>query len=167
MTVTYVARMPQLYPVIGTTDAMLSLPAFARKGEAAPEALYRLDRPAVEALREAIRRYFRATGTRPTSVRVTVPSRSQRAQQFRDEGYHLIKRAATMDADTELADALEDERQWWASLAKQHEEQARYAHLQAEECARRQAQHLLRVDAEPEAHTAVILPSAVDAVTSG
>jgi len=62
MTVTYVAGMPQLHPVIGTTDAMLSLPAFARKGETAPEALYRLDRPAVEALREAIRRYFRATG---------------------------------------------------------------------------------------------------------
>jgi hypothetical protein len=79
-----------------------------------------------------------------------MPNRQQRAQATRDHALHQLRQAALMDAETELADQLESERQFWASLARQHEEQARYAHLQAEECARRQAQHLIRVDAEAE-----------------
>jgi hypothetical protein len=63
MAITYVDGFPQLRPVIGTSDAVLRLTAFTRKGEMAPEtASFRLDRPAIEALREEIRRYFRATG---------------------------------------------------------------------------------------------------------
>lgn len=83
-----------------------------------------------------------------------MPNRRQLAQQDRDAGIHLLKKAATADAEIELADQLEDERQFWAMLAQQHEERARAAHLQAEECARRMMQHLIRADAEPETHTA-------------
>jgi hypothetical protein len=75
-----------------------------------------------------------------------VPSRREAAQRDRDHALHLLKKAATADAEIESADRLEDERQFWASLRISHEERARFAGLMEEDCARRTAAAFMRLD---------------------
>ena len=75
-----------------------------------------------------------------------MPNRADQAQKERDHGYHLLKKAAAAEAELDLAETFEAERQFWASLALQHEERARFAHLQADECARRMMTHLIQAE---------------------